>query len=175
MHRGRRALATHVERAATSYCFKGIIAVRNALAGERRVAIRQMEMQMRFGRVATVSQQPDHLTAAHFLAEFHAQRTGLQVCIESVTTTAQVNNQVVAAHGFQRDRHGARRRPRNVLRNTVLGCDHDTISNGEDFATIGEVALIIQPVAAEGAVVLVNFHIINGETLRDGRHAIDRN
>ena len=44
---------------------------------------------------------------AHMIAEFDLDRAGLQVGIERVNAVAEINDDVIAAHRFQRDGHGA--------------------------------------------------------------------
>src|SRR6185437_9099802 len=126
-----------------------------------------MKMQMRFGRVAAVPDEPDDLTALYTIADLHADGARLQVGVERVVTVADVDDDVIAANRFERDRNGAGGGAGDVLRNPILHLRDNPVGDSQGVVAIRVIAAVPQRVAFEGLVLLVDFHPIDGEALRD--------
>ena len=130
---------------------------------------------MRFSRVPGVSNQPDDLTALHLVAGFDTKAAGLQMCVKGISPLTEIDNHVIAANGFQRYRHGARRCPGNVLRNAVLCRDDNAVGYRKRFGAVGSIAIVLQLVAGPGLPIFAKLHPVNREALSNVSLTTDRN
>src|SRR5688572_18934860 len=94
-----RAVDTAGAEAAAAHEVEGGELVRKSLCAERRRAGRDaiyyMEVQVRFGGVARVAHEAEHLSPLHLLTELHAQGAGLDVRVEGKLSFAHVHHDVV--------------------------------------------------------------------------------
>jgi hypothetical protein len=66
-----------------------------------------MEVQVRFGGIARVTDQRDHLTALHAVRRLDAKTARLDVRVERVVPAADVDDDVITADRLERDRDRA--------------------------------------------------------------------
>jgi hypothetical protein len=64
-------------------------------------------MQVWLRRVPRIPDVADDLTPRHLVAELHLERPWLEVRVERIVSAADVDDDVIAAHRLERDRHRA--------------------------------------------------------------------
>src|SRR5688500_1906699 len=153
-----RAVASRGERAAAADQLERLVEVGDSFAAEWGISVREVEVEVRLGGIAAVADQAQDLAGPDPVAQLDPERAGLQVSIESVAARAQVENDVIPAHGLEGDRDRARIYSRNILGNAVLGGHHDAVAHRERILPIGVIAGILEPVAGEGQVVVADPH-----------------
>ena len=94
--------------------------------------------------------------------------------VEGVIPAAEVDDHVVAGDGVERDRHCGRR-ARHVLGDAGLDGADDSVADRQRLGAIGQVALVLFFIAAEGLALGVSAHPVDGKALRDGGASTDRN
>src|SRR5208282_5445150 len=134
-----------------------------------------MEMQVRLGGVAAITDQPEDLAGANLITDLYAEGTRLQMGVKGKIAVADVQDDMVTADCFQSDRHGARFRSGNVLRDAVLDLRNDAIGDGQGVISIGIIVFVVEFVVMISLAVFAELNPVNGEALRDGGAAINGN
>src|SRR5688572_4693976 len=169
-----RAVASRGERATAADQLERLMEVGNSFAAERGIPVGEVEVEMRPGGIAAVADQAQDLAGPDPVAQLDPEGAGLQVSIEGVAPPAQVEDDVIPAHGLEGDRHRARIHPRNILGNSVLGGYYGAFAHRQRILPVGVIAGILEPVAGEGEVVVPDSHVVDGKPLRDRRRSSDR-
>src|SRR5437867_4803580 len=130
---------------------------------------------MRLGRVTAVADEAKHLTALHAITDVNVDGTGLEVRVEGVPPSPEIEDDVIAADRLERDRHGTRGRSGDVLRNPVLYGHDVRVGDGERVVAVREIARVLEPIAGVRGSLFVHLDVIDGEALCDEQPAVHGN
>src|SRR5690242_633708 len=122
-------------------------------------------MKVRFGGVAGVADQPEHLPELYMVAEFYLEASGLQMAVKGVSAMADIQDYMIAAYGFQSDGHGARIFSRNVFRNSIFDFSNRSVRHDQYITAVCPIILVVLFVPDKGIAVRVHTYPVNGKAL----------
>ena len=147
-------------------------AVRQAVGGQRRRLVHELEVQVRLRRVARRADQAEDLAALHLLASPHPHGARLQVRVQRIAALAQVEHDMVAV-GL-RDRQVRRQASRRRVRQSVEGHDHPRIGYRMGRLAVDGVTGGVLRIADDDAALCVELLPVDGVALGDVQAPVQR-
>jgi len=130
-------------------------------------------VEVRLGGVAGISDEGDHLPPLHAVADLHAERAGPEVRVEGVVPATDVDDDVVATHRLEGNRHGARVDAGHVLGQAVLRGHHAAVGHSQRVVPLGVVVGVVRRITVVRAGRIIHLDPVDGEALGNVRRSVD--